>query len=105
MNKGISLFLLKFYCLFISVIISIAHQAHVRAKAFRRLHLTDGRAVRHADQRRDIVLASRQRHALSVISRAAGNNPPGLFLVAETADFVIGASHLKASCHLQIFCL
>ncbi len=62
-----------------SVIINAVNQADVRTVGTCCLYLGDRSGVGQADKGLDAVLCSCESHALSVISRTAGDNAPCLF--------------------------
>ena len=104
MNKSVAFLLFQLQRFFVSVIIHALDQAHLGAIALGGLHLTDGRAVRQANQRLNTILGSSQRHALGMVTGGAGNHAPRLFLIGQLADLIVGATNLKRTGDLQIFC-
>ena len=103
MHEGVAHLVFQFQRLFVGVVVAALHQADLCAEALGGLHLGDGGGVRQADEGFDAVLGGRQRHALGVVARRAGDDAPGLFLFGEHRNFVPRAPHLEGAGDLQVF--
>ena len=95
MNECVALFVTEAYCLCVSVIINAVNQADVSTVGTCCLYLGDRSGVGQADKGLDAVLCSCQSNALSVVSCAAGDNAPCLFLVGKLGYLVICATNLE----------
>ena len=103
MDKGIALFIPDLQRLLIGVVVAAVYQAHLGAVALGGLHLGNGCAVGQADQRGNAAFGGRQRYALGVVARGAGDDASGLFLVGQVGDLVARAPQLKGAGILQVF--
>ena len=101
-NKGHVVLLLQLHGLVVGFVVGAGHKADLRAQIFGVLHLHQGRAVRHTDDAADAAPGSRQRHALRMVARRAGNDALGALLLRKLADFIVSAPHLKAASGLQV---
>ena len=101
-DKGHVVLLLQLHGLVVGFVVGAGHKADLRAQIFGVLHLHQGRAVRHTDNAADAAPGSRQRHALRMVARRAGNDALGALLLGKLADLIISAPHLKAAGGLQV---
>ena len=101
-DKGHVVLLLQLHGLIVGFIVGAGHKADLRAQIFGILHLHQGRAVRHTDDAADAAPGSRQRHALRMVARRAGNDALCAFLFGKLADLIVSAPHLKAAGSLQV---
>ena len=85
----------------IGVIVHTGHQHHMGAVAAGGLDLTQGRPLRDADGGRDSHIPGGKGNALGMISRRAGNDAPGLFLIGKGGDLVVCTPELECAGFLQ----
>ena len=101
-ERGISL-LAEFCGKRMSIIISSFDELYISAIRLSCLNFAYRSSVRHADGGFDAHSFCRKRHALCVVARAACDYAGFLFLVTQSADFIICTSEFKTSGYLQIF--
>ena len=104
-DKGHVVLLLQLHGLVVGFVVGAGHKADLRAQIFGVFHLHQGCAVRHTDDAADAAPGSRQRHALRMVARRAGNDALGALLLGKLADLIISAPHLKAAGGLQVLSL
>ena len=102
-DKGHAGFFLQLHGFVVRIVIGALYQAHLSAQALGAFHLHNGCAVRHAHHAFNAHAGGGQRHALRMVSGAAGHNAVAALFLAELADLIISAAHLKAAGHLQVF--
>ena len=102
MGKGIALFPGKALRFPGGVVIDSRDQDDLGAVAPCRLHLQDGCALRHTDDRLDPETGGGQGDALGVVAGAAGDDAAGGLFGGEVADLVVGAADLEGSGLLKV---
>jgi hypothetical protein len=83
----------------------IAVEHYFAAEVGHRAHLDVGRGERHDDDRTDLALARRQRHALGVVAGRGGDHTARRRGGAQVRDLVVGAAQLEGKHRLQVFAL
>ena len=101
-DKGHVVLLLQLHGLIVGFVVGAGHKADLCAQIFGVFHLHQGCAVRHTDDAADAAPGSCQCHTLCMVTRRAGNNPLGAFLLRKLADLIVSAPHLKAAGGLQV---
>ena len=101
-DEGHAGLLLQFHRPVMGVVIGAPDQFHLGPQPLGALHFHQGRAVGHADHAADAHAGGRQRHALGMVARRAGDDAFGPFFGCELADLIVSAPHLETAGDLQV---
>ena len=101
-DKGHAGLLLQFHGAVMGIVVGALDQLDLRAKALGALYLHNRGTVRHTDHALDAHAGGGKRHALRVVAGRAGDDALGALGLAELADLVVSAAHLKAARDLQV---
>ena len=102
MDERVAVLVFEFKRLVVGVVVDALDEADLGAEAFCRLDLGDGRDVGQTDQRLDAVVSRRERDALRVVARRAGDDSALFLLVGELRDLVVSASDLERTGDLEV---